>query len=82
MKIVFAAKDGFEYNRVKVLRAGLESLPNCEVILFKLPERNKITGQQLLKLSKDADAVYVPLFVTEICVLCANTVLLPSFLTH
>jgi glycosyltransferase involved in cell wall biosynthesis len=62
MKIVFAAKDGFEYNRVKVLRAGLESLPNCEVILFKLPERNKITGQQFLKLSKDADAVYVPPF--------------------
>jgi glycosyltransferase involved in cell wall biosynthesis len=62
MKIVFAAKDGFEYNRVKVLHAGLEGLTDCSVTLFKLPGRNKSTGQQLLEISKDADAVYVPPF--------------------
>lgn len=62
MKILFAAKDGFDYNRVKVLRAGLESLGNIEIILFKIADRNKIVGLQLKELTKDANAVYVPPF--------------------
>jgi len=62
MKIVFAAKDGFDYNRVKVLRAGLESIPSIELILFKISNRNKAAGRQLQELTKDAAAVYVPPF--------------------
>tara|TARA_R110002050_G_scaffold2603_6_gene14863 strand:- start:10369 stop:11406 length:1038 start_codon:yes stop_codon:yes gene_type:complete len=62
MKIVFAAKDGFDYNRVRVLRAGLESLNDVDVVLFKIPDRNKRVGAQLKELSKDATAVYIPPF--------------------
>ncbi len=62
MKIVFAAKDGFEYNRVRVLRAGLENIPGLELLLYKIPERNQAAGAHLKKLSQDALAVYVPPF--------------------
>lgn len=62
MKIVFAAKDGFDYNRVKVLREGLALIPDCEVELFKIPMRNKAAGEILKSLSADAQAVYVPPF--------------------
>jgi len=62
MKIVFAAKDGFDYNRVRVLRAGLESIPAVELILYKIPQRNKTAGAELKKLTQDAAAVYVPPF--------------------
>ena len=41
MKIVFAAKDGFNYNRVLALRAGLESTPNLGLIFYKIPHQKK-----------------------------------------
>lgn len=61
MRILAAAKAGFDYNRTSVLLKGLESLGH-EVDIFKIPDRNITYGRELSFRSASADVVYVPPF--------------------
>ncbi len=61
MRILAAAKAGFDYNRTRILINGLKGLGH-EVELFKIPDRTRHYGRELLVKSQQADWVYVPPF--------------------
>jgi len=61
MKILFAAKDGFKYNRTFILSEGLKAI-GVDVQFYKIPERQAKYGQRLRDFSLSADAVFVPPF--------------------
>ena len=61
MRILAAAKAGFDYNRTQILLKGLEAIGN-EVHLHTIPDRNSKCGRELSFLSQEADLVYVPPF--------------------
>ena len=60
MKILFAGKSKLDYNRVKVIKAGLEQLIDVEVIELKI-KKGKSDNLKLLKqLDKEVDYIYIP----------------------
>ncbi len=61
MRILFAAKDGFRYNRTHILAEGLRELGH-DVQFYKIPERRSKYGAELRDLSLKNDFVYVPPF--------------------
>ncbi len=61
MKILFAAKDGFKYNRTFILSEGLKAI-GVDVQFYKIPERQAKYGKELRDFSLSADAVFVPPF--------------------
>ncbi|WP_421753525.1 glycosyltransferase family protein [Croceimicrobium sp.] len=61
MQFLFAAKDGFQYNRTYILAEGLKELGH-DVQYYKIPERQPKYGQVLRDLSLKADVVLVPPF--------------------
>ncbi len=61
MRILFAAKDGFKYNRTHILIEGLKAA-GAQVEIFTIPERTAQHGRVLRELSLKADWVYVPPF--------------------
>lgn len=61
MRVLFAAKDGFKYNRTHILAEGLKAI-GSQVDYFKIPERSTTQGRVLRDLSLRADVVIVPPF--------------------
>lgn len=61
MRVLFAAKDGFKYNRTHILAEGLKALGQAPTF-FQIPDRTAQHGRVLRDLSLKADVVYVPPF--------------------
>lgn len=61
MRVLFAAKDGFKYNRTHILAEGLKALGQAPTF-YKIPDRTAQHGRVLRDLSLEADVVYVPPF--------------------
>ena len=62
MTILFAGKKGFEYNRTKVLIAGLKQLKGVTVLEYEFGTKNESIARELIKRSAEADFVMVPSF--------------------
>ena len=62
MRILFAGKDDFEYNRTKILLKGLIAHADVDVECFSIQKRDSKTGKILHEKSLQADIVYVPPF--------------------
>jgi gamma-glutamyl phosphate reductase len=62
MKILFTGKSKLDYNRVKVIKAGLEQIPGVEIIELLLKKGNREQIKQLKQLDKEVDFIYIPPF--------------------
>lgn len=62
MKILFVGKKNIDYNRVRVILAGLKKMPDVEVAIYVFGKRRKFNAAKFRELQKDADFVYVPPF--------------------
>ncbi len=62
MKILFCGKTDFNYNRVRVLRAGLAKLENVEVRLQPIKKRKNYLAEGFTENEQWADVLYVPPF--------------------
>lgn len=60
MKILFAGKSKLDYNRVKVIKAGLAQLKDVQVIEFKIVKGNAENLNKLKQLSNEVDFIYIP----------------------
>lgn len=61
MRILAAAKGGFDYNRTQILIKGLKGIGE-EVEIYKIPDRTAKFGREFSLMTKDYDFVYVPPF--------------------
>ncbi len=61
MRVLFAAKAGFDYNRTFILIKGLRAIGH-EVIEHQIPDRNPKCGRELFSISQSVDFVVVPPF--------------------
>lgn len=62
MRILLTGRQGFDYNRVRVLVAGLNALAADQFEIFEFGERSKAKGAQLLALAAKCDVIYIPPF--------------------
>lgn len=62
MKILFAGKRGFKYNRTQVLLSGLKKLEDVEVIEFEYGHEKGDIRAHLKELDQEVDFVFVPSF--------------------
>jgi len=62
MKILFTGKSKLDYNRVKVIKAGLEQIPEVEVIELVLRKGSSAQIKELKQLDKEVDFIYIPPF--------------------
>ncbi|MGB3616614.1 MAG: glycosyltransferase [Catalinimonas sp.] len=62
MKILFTGKSDFTYNRVQVLRRGLEKLADVELTLFPIGSRKSFDVEDFRAQQAEADFIYVPPF--------------------
>jgi glycosyltransferase involved in cell wall biosynthesis len=62
MKILFTGKADFNYNRVRVLLAGLKEIKGVEVIFFPIKKRKNFDKVAFLKMQEGVDFIYIPPF--------------------
>ncbi len=62
LNILFTGKSDFEYNRVKILLAGLHQLDQVNVAIFPIKSRKTFDKQRFLELDAEADFIYIPPF--------------------
>jgi glycosyltransferase involved in cell wall biosynthesis len=62
MRILLTGRRGFDYNRVRVLLAGLEAVAPDQYEVFEFGDRTAENGKQLHELAKACDVIYVPPF--------------------
>ncbi|MDC0176783.1 glycosyltransferase [Polaribacter sp.] len=62
MKILFTGKDDFNYNRVRVLLAGLKERSDVEVEFFPITKRKNFDKKKFIELQKEVDFIYIPPF--------------------
>jgi len=62
MRILLTGRRGFDYNRVRVLIAGLEAVAPDQYKVFEFGNRTPEKGKQLLELAKACDVIYIPPF--------------------
>ena len=62
MKILFAGKTGFDYNRTKILYNGLKKIKDVDISVFKLESKSNFDIENFKKITKDVDFIYVPPF--------------------
>ena len=62
IKILFTGKSDFNYNRVKVIKAGIEKLPDVEMIEYPIIKRKSFDLDKLKELDKEVDFIYIPPF--------------------
>ena len=60
MKILFTGKSKLDYNRVRVIKAGLQQISGVEVLELKLNKNDKKNIEELKQKSKQADYIYIP----------------------
>ena len=61
-RILFAARTGFDYNRVRVITAGLDAVaPGCYEV-HAIAAKDRASGRRLRERAREADVVYVPPF--------------------
>lgn len=62
MKILFAGKSDFKYNRVQVLVSGLKKIANVEMDFFSIPKRKYFDKGDFKVKSDWADYIFIPPF--------------------
>lgn len=62
MRILLTARRGFDYNRVRVLLAGLEAVAPDQFEVFEFGDRTAEMGTRLLAFAKQCDVIYIPPF--------------------
>ncbi|MEM9546456.1 MAG: glycosyltransferase [Bacteroidota bacterium] len=62
MKLLFASKSNFQYNRDLILLNGLKRRSDVEIETFQIKRRDWIAFRQIRKKSKEVDFVVVPSF--------------------
>ena len=62
MRILLTGRSGFDYNRVRVLLAGLEAVAPDQFEVFEFGDRTTEKGAQLLALAEKCDVLYIPPF--------------------
>lgn len=62
MKILLTGKDDFTYNRSRVLIAGLEKMPNVELVYFPIEKRKHFDCKRFTQISSECDLIYIPPF--------------------
>jgi len=60
LKLLFTGKSKLDYNRVKVIKAGLKQLSGVEVIELKLKKGSRTNRKQLKELNEKVDCIYIP----------------------
>lgn len=62
MKILFTGKSDFNYNRVKVIKAGIEQIPGVEIIEYPIIKRKEFDITKLKEIEQKVDFIYIPPF--------------------
>jgi len=62
MRILLTGRQGFDYNRVRVLVAGLEAVAPDQFDIFEFGDRSAEKGAQLEALAKKCNVIYIPPF--------------------
>ncbi|MFK8056455.1 MAG: glycosyltransferase [Saprospiraceae bacterium] len=62
MRILLTGRQGFDYNRVRVLVAGLEAVAVNQFKIFEFGDRTAEKGAELLEYTKRCDVIYIPPF--------------------
>ncbi len=60
IRVLFAGRDDFSYNRTVILRAGLDKRKDVEVALFSYKSRRNFDRDQWIKEEAAADVIYIP----------------------
>ena len=62
VRVLITARRGLDYNRVRVLLAGLRAVAPEDFDVYAFGERNRATGAELERRARACDVVYVPPF--------------------
>ncbi len=62
MKLLFTGKSDFNYNRIRVLLAGLAEIEDIEVIVYPIKKRKSFNKGEYISLQNKADFIYIPPF--------------------
>lgn len=62
MNILFTGKTDFNYNRVRVLIAGLRKLKDVSLTVFPIDSRRNFDKKKFAELQEKADFIYIPPF--------------------
>ncbi|WP_296619085.1 glycosyltransferase [Marivirga sp.] len=62
MNILFAGKSDFNYNRVKVLRSGLEKFESVHLAYYSIPKRSSFDKNNFKIKADWADYIFIPPF--------------------